>query len=102
VENIQAQLQKRQNKFIETRTIIADQVNKYVASLAILNDEQRQQCIMPNGNKVEEILPELWHEPFDEEVYNTQLMHLQQSVASVTALCDRLNQEAIACLKQSE
>lgn len=102
MENIQAQLQKRQNKFIETRTIIADQVNKYIASLAILSEEQKQQCIMPNGSRAEEVLPELWNEPFNEEVYNMQLMQLQKSIVSVTALRDRLNQEAMACLQQSE
>lgn len=93
-------LRERQNKFIETRTLIASEVQKYLNSLNAMDAEVRAEILLPNGTTPQEILPALWTEPFDTEAYKEQLSHFQASVQSAKIYCDRLNQEALKCLQQ--
>lgn len=92
-------LTMRQNKFIEDRTIIAERVNKYLESLANLDNELRAQCIIPTGTNAQEVLPALWQEPFDEAAYQAQLAEFNRSVASVKLVYQRINEEALRCLQ---
>lgn len=93
-------LKERETKFIETRTVIAGEVEKFLASLNAMDEDVRAQIVMPNGTTPQEILPALWVEPFNEEAYKQQLSLFMTSVQSAKACCDRLNQEAIKCLQQ--
>lgn len=93
-------LRERQNKFIETRTLIASEVQKYLNSLNAMDAEVRAEILLPKGNTPQEILPALWVEPFDMEAYTEQLNQFQASVQSAKIYCDKLNQEALRCLQQ--
>mgnify|MGYP001027830327 CR=1 FL=1 len=92
-------LKQRQEKFVETRTIIASEVTKFLNSLSALPDEIKAQAIMPTGTTAQEILPALWSDPFNQEEYEAQLSNFNRSVDSVTSICDALNEEAMKCLR---
>lgn len=92
-------LKQRQDKFIETRTIIAAEVAKFLESVRSLPDEIRAKVVLPEGATPQEILPALWAEPFSAEEYARQLQLFNMWVQSVTSYCDALNEEAMKCLK---
>lgn len=96
--NVARLLQERQNKFIETRTNIENEVNKFLKSLEALDDDVKAKCGVKVGITAKDLLPALWAEPFDENTYREQKARLDAYIAQVKVICDQLNQEAIACL----
>lgn len=98
-QNIAAMIQQRQNKFIETRTIIETEVNKFLNSLQGLDAEYKEKLGVQPGITCKDLLPELWNEPFRTEVYDKQLANLQSYITQVQCICDKINQEALACLQ---
>ncbi len=98
-QELEMALKQRQVKFVETRTVIASEVTKFLNSVQSLPEKVRVQVILPNGNTAQEILPALWEEPFDQAAYNSQLEAFNNSVRSVVTVCDALNEEAVKCLR---
>jgi hypothetical protein len=92
-------LQDRQNEFIEKRTIIETEVNKFLKSLENQDEDIKQKCGTKDGVTARDLLPALWLEPFNEEEYKKQREALDTYIAQVSAVCDQLNQEAAACLQ---
>lgn len=98
-QSIAAMIQQRQTKFIETRTIIESEVNKFLESLRSLDAETQQKLSVQENLTARDLLPALWAEPFDEAVYLEQKARLDSYITSVQAYCDAINQEALACLQ---
>lgn len=96
--NVTKLLQDRQNLFIETRTNIENEVNKFLKSLEGLDTDVKGMCGVKEGLSARDLLPALWAEPFVKNTYLEQKAEFDKYVTSVKAVCDRLNQEAIACL----
>lgn len=100
--DVQAILRARQDAFVEKRTKIESEVNKFLESVDQITDQRVTNIPgRPAGNTCREVLPELWHEPFDQMVYDAQLAVLNSYVVRVQAACDAINEEALKCL-QSE
>lgn len=97
--NVQQLIQERQNKFIETRTIIEKEVNMFLTSLNNLDPDIKEKLGVTEGINCRSLLPSLWAEPFDLETYNMELSKVQNYIAQVRGICDELNKEAIACLQ---
>ncbi len=98
--DIASLIRERQDKFIETRTIIESEVNKFLESIATESEEVRQKFGYVEGASARTLLPELWNEPFRIEVYNQQLSGVLQYVQQVIAVCNEINREALECLRQ--
>ncbi len=89
----------RQDKFIETRTIIEAEVDKFLASIGKMDPDVQKKCgYIPDAN-AKSLLPELWNEPFREEVYKQQLNGVLTYIAQVQKVCDEINKEAVECLQ---
>ena len=98
---IQELLRKRQEKFIETRSTIKQEVDAFLKSISQIDHTFFNGLQVPTGSTTEEVLPALWVEPFDEAEYNKELTQLNSFIAQVHILTDKCNQEALACLQQS-
>jgi len=98
-QNVAKLIQERQNKFIETRTNIENEVNKFLQSLCSLDEDIKVKCGVTEGASAKDLLPALWQEPFNETVYLQQKAALDNYIMQVKAVCDQLNQEALACLQ---
>lgn len=98
-QSVAALIQQREVKFIETRTIIENEVNKFLQSLLSLDADVQQKVGAREGITAKDLLPALWADPFDEATYNQQLSSLMNYIAQVQAICDQINQEARACLQ---
>lgn len=98
-QNIAALYQLRQNQFIETRTIIESEVNKFLESLRAQDESLKQQLGVKEGITCKDLLPELWADEPNIDNYNVQLNNLLTYIGQVHAICDGLNAEAIACLQ---
>lgn len=92
-------LRVRQTKFIECRTVIANEVTKFFESLKNLDPEVIGSIQLPADQTPQAVLSALWEEPFDEAKYTQQLNQFQAIVTAVKTKCDELNQEALACLQ---
>lgn len=99
MQNVSRLIQERQNKFVETRTIIENEVNRFLQSIGQMDDDVQQKCGYNADITAKQLLSELWNEPFNEEKYNEQLTRFNQYVANVKAVCDEINREALACLQ---
>lgn len=99
MNNIDKLIKARQDKFVETRTIIESEVNRFLESLGGLDDDVKQRVGYKPGYTARKLLPALWEEPFDVNVYNSQLAVVKQYIAQVTAICDEINKEALQCLQ---
>lgn len=97
--NVAQLLRDRQNKFVEGRTVTEVEVNKFLKSLEALDEGERVQCKVVVGRTAKDVLPSLWQEPFNPEQYQAELLNLQNYIAGVKTFCDRINQEALACLQ---
>lgn len=97
--NIANLLRQRQDEFVEKRTIIESEVNKFLESIAKLDPDVRARCGYVEGAQAKSLLPELWNEPFRIEVYNQQLAGVLSYVKQVSAVCDEINKEAQECLQ---
>lgn len=98
-QNIAALYQLRQNQFIETRTIIESEVNKFLESLRAQDESLKQQLGVKEDVTCKDLLPELWAEKPNIDTYTVQLNNLLTYIGQVHAICDGLNAEAIACLQ---
>lgn len=98
--NVAQLIQSRQNKFIETRTIIDSEVTKFLQSLETLDTNMQEQCKVVPGRTAKDVLPSLWVEPFDIDRYNIELQNLTQYIAGVKSITDSINEEALKCLQQ--
>ena len=92
--------QKRMNDFIEARTKIESEVNAFLRSLEVDDVEFRERCNVQEGLTARDVLPSLWAEEFDEATYQSELAKLNNYIASVRAISDQLNAEALACLQE--
>lgn len=100
--DVQAILRARQDAFVETRTRIESEVNKFLESVNQITDKRVTSIPgRPAGNTCREVLPELWNEPFNQTVYDAQVAALNSYIEQVTKVCDIINEEALRCL-QSE
>lgn len=100
--DVQAILRARQDAFIETRTRIESEVNKFLESVNQITDKRVTSIPgRPIGNTCREVLPELWNEPFNQAAYDAQVAALKSYIDQVTKVCDIINEEALRCL-QSE
>lgn len=97
IEQLYAQ---RQNKFIEDRTIIETETDKFLRSLEQLDPVYQQQLNVVQGQTARDVIPALWAEPFDEEAYNQQRAVLDQRIENAKIICDQLNEEALRCLQE--
>lgn len=92
-------LRQRQDEFVEKRTIIESEINKFLDSIAQLDPDVRTRCGYVPEAKAKSLVPELWNEPFRPEVYEQQLAGVLAYIKQVTAVCDEINREAQACLQ---
>lgn len=99
--NYEQAIQARQNKFIETRTIIDMEINKFIKSLESLGEECPQECRCLLGKTTQDILPALWAEDFDEAQYITELQNYRRYEMIATEFANRINEEANKCLQLS-
>lgn len=94
-------IQSRQNKFVETRTIIEAEVNKFLQSLERLDPDVQARCGVKSGQTAKDLLPALWEEPFNKEQYQVQRASVDAYIAQVKVVCDQINKEAIECLQSA-
>ena len=99
MQNVSRLIQERQNKFIETRTIIENEVNRFLQSLEAMDPDIQQRCGYKPGLDAKQLLSALWAEPFDEATYTTQLDNFNRYVNQARMICDEINKEALACLQ---
>ena len=99
MQSVARLIQERQNKFIETRTIIENEVTRFIQSLEGLDPDVQARCEYTQGMRAKELLSALWEEPFELEKYDAQLSKFNAYVAKVRAVCDDINKEAIQCLQ---
>lgn len=92
-------VQKRQEQFIETRTIIEREVDGFLQSIRTFDEDVRAKCGTAPGNTARDCLPSLWVEPFDKTVYVNELAVLNDYISKVKAVCDGINREALECLR---
>lgn len=97
--NVAYLLQQRMNKFIESRTIIDSEVNKFLKGLEQLDADVKVRLRVKDGVTTRDLLPSLWAEEFCMETYQQELASLKAYIAEVTAFADSLNQEALRCLQ---
>lgn len=97
--NVANLIRIRQDKFVETRTIIESEVNKFLASIGKMDEDVQKRCGYIPGASAKTLLPALWVEPFDEETYNKQLSGVMTYISQVMAVCDDINKEAVECLQ---
>lgn len=97
--DVQRLIQDRQNKFIESRTNIENEVNKFLKSLEGLDADVKEKCGVKDGVTARDILPALWEEPFNADIYSSQKAALDKYITTVSSICDLINQEALECLQ---
>ena len=102
LDKAQAAIQKGQTVFIENRAFIESEINKFYASLGKLQPDIQAQINYNPNITAKETLPILWAEKFDKATYNQQLAQFQTYFQSVSAVLDKLNQEALLCAQQLE
>lgn len=89
---------KRQAVFIEKRTKIEGEVDKFLQGVREIDPVLLANITPLNGTTTREVLPALWEEPFDPEAYKEQLSLLQAYIAAVKEVADKLNEEALRVL----
>lgn len=92
-------IQDRQNLFIETRTKIETEVDRFLSSLSNLDPDVKVKCGVVDDATCKQLLPALWEEPFNEETYLAQKAKLDVYISQVHTVCDEICQEAIKCLQ---
>lgn len=99
MSTIEELYRQRQNKFIESRTVIESEVNQFLRSIEQLDVVFQTELCVIAGQTARDVLPALWEEPFDNERYSTQRALLDERITKATQLRDKLNAEAIQCLQ---
>lgn len=97
--DIAVALKQRQDKFVETRTIIETEVNQFLQSIAVTDLDVQEKCNYNPEASARTLLPALWQEPFDMAAYQQQLANFNNYVAGVKSVFDQINEEAVACLQ---
>ncbi len=92
-------VQARQEKFIEDRTVTETEVNKFLKSIESFDEDIRTQCGWVAGITAKDLFSSLWETPFDMDKYKKQLAAFKAYEQKVAAVCDRINAEALECLK---
>lgn len=99
MSTIEELYRQRQNKFIESRTVIESEVNQFLRSIEQLDVVFQTELCVIEGQTARDVLPALWEEPFDNERYLTQRALLDERITKATQLRDKLNAEAMQCLQ---
>lgn len=99
-DNIAALLQQRQTEFIETRTTIESEVNRFLESIKKADEDVKKRCGYRESVTARELLPALWEDPFDKVKYASQLEQVNSYIASVSKIFDSINMEALKCLQE--
>ena len=89
---------KRQEVFIERRTTIATEVDKFLAGVAEIEPELIKDITPLNGTTAKEVLPSMWVEPFNIEAYERELAVLNDYINKIKSVADALNAEALKVL----
>lgn len=89
----------RQDKFVETRTQIELELNKFLDSISKSSEDIRRRCQYREGVSARTLLPALWEEPFDMEKYKQQRAAVDAYVEGVTKIFNAINEEALRCLQ---
>ncbi|MCM1218881.1 MAG: hypothetical protein NC548_30735 [Lachnospiraceae bacterium] len=89
-------------KFVEQRTLTEVEVNKFLRSVEELDPVFQQQIGVVQGQTARDVLPSLWSEPFDESRYLQERAAVEQRIQLAAAICDKLNEEALKCLQDSQ
>lgn len=99
--NVEQLIQSRQNKFVETRTIIEAEINKFLQSLEKLDPDIQTRCNVIPGQTAKSLVPSLWEEPFDKDKYAVELAAVDSYIERVKTVCDQINKEALECLQST-
>ena len=99
MDKVQQLIRARESKFVEDRTKIEIEVGKFFESIKDIEDEIKDIPGRPVGSSAKEVLPSLWVEPFDIERYKAELSTLQEYINNVVAYGNRINEEALRCLR---
>lgn len=99
--SVEMLLKRRQDEFIEKRTIIESEVTKFFESLGNLDADIKERINYDPTRNARTELSALWEEPFNMEKYSQQRQVLDQYIALVGSVCDMLNEEALRCLQES-
>lgn len=98
-ENIATLLKKRQDKFVEDRTVTEREVNRFFESLERINDEELKVKLgVVEGRRCREVMPSMWAEEFDVNKYNEERDALIKYMNQVQQFCMSYNLEAMKCL----
>lgn len=95
-----ALLQQRLSDFIEKRTIIENELTRFLQSLDALDDATKEQIGYTPGHTARTLLPALWEEDFDLTKYNEQLSNYKAWEERIRLVMDEINQEAARCLQE--
>lgn len=98
----EALLRQRQNEFIEKRTIIESEVNKYLEGMNAESPAFQQRCGYDlQGKTAKDILSAAWADEFDQKLYDEQMASFMEYVNRSVALAEQLNMEALQCLQNA-
>ena len=98
MNNVNELYRKRQEVFIERRTTIASEVDKFMQGVAGIDPELLKNVTPINGTSAKEILPSMWIEPFDIEKYKQELSVFDNYVRQIKQVADELNAQALKIL----
>lgn len=91
--------QLRNTKLIEDRKVMEMEINKFLDSLSKLSDATKEKCGVVDGLTCQSLLPELWVEEPNQEVYDKQFANLQAYINKVAQVANEINMEASKCLQ---
>lgn len=92
--NVNELYRKRQEVFIERRTKIVDEVNKFLDGVKGIDPALLQGIPTLPGDTAKDVLPSMWEEPFDTEKYEKELAVFNTYVKYVKEVADKINEEA--------
>lgn len=99
MSTIEELYRQRQNKFIESRTVIESEVNQFLRSIEQLDAVFQAELNVVDGQTARDVLPALWEEPFNNDNYLAERAVLDARIVKATQLRDKLNAEAMQCLQ---
>ena len=98
MNNVNELYRKRQEVFIERRTTIASEVDKFMQGVAGIDPELLKNVTPINGTNAKDILPSMWAEPFNIEAYKSELAIFDNYVRQIKQVADDLNTQALKIL----
>lgn len=99
METIEELVKKRQNEFIEARTITESELTKFLESIKNSDEDIRRRCAYREGITARQLIPALWKEPFDFTEYQKQRADVDAYVKNVYKIFESVNEEARRCLQ---